>query len=59
MAAAGRCRDHGPDGRPTLRPAHIELDATSEDGAVSIHVELDATRWDEELVIEEPPAEPA
>jgi hypothetical protein len=39
----------------TLRPAHIVLDATSADGAVVIHVELDASRWDEDLVIEEPP----
>jgi hypothetical protein len=39
----------------TLRPAHLVLDATSADGAVVIHVELDASRWDEDLVIEEPP----
>ena len=41
----------------TLRPAHLELDATSADGSVVIHVELDTGRWDEDLVIEEPPAD--
>lgn len=43
----------------TLRPAHLVLDATSADGAVVIHVELDTSRWDEDLVIEEPPADAA
>jgi len=42
----------------TLRPAHLVLDATSADGTVVIHVELATSRWDEDLVIEEPTAGP-
>lgn len=42
----------------TLRPAHLVVDATSADGSVAIHVELNTSRWDEDLVIEEPSAEP-
>jgi hypothetical protein len=41
----------------TLRPAHLVVDATSADGAVDIHADLRAGRWDEDLVIEEPPAD--
>ena len=41
----------------TLRPAHLVLDAVSEDGTVDLHLELDASDWDaEDVVIEEPPA---
>ncbi len=41
----------------TLRPAHLVLDAVSEDGTVDLHLELDASDWDaEDIVIEEPPA---
>jgi hypothetical protein len=38
----------------TLRPAHLVVDATSEDGTIDIHTEVDASQWDEDLVIEEP-----
>ena len=41
----------------TLRPAHLVLDAVSEDGTVDLHLELDASGWDSaDIVIEEPPA---
>jgi hypothetical protein len=40
----------------TLRPAHLVLDAVSEDGTVDLHLELDASDWDSaDIVIEEPP----
>jgi len=38
----------------TLRPAHLVADATSDDGTIDIHTEVDISRWDEDLVIEEP-----
>lgn len=43
----------------TLRPAHLVLDAVSDDGTIAIHVEIDATDWDSpEIVIEEPSTGP-
>ena len=38
----------------TLRPAHLVVDATSEDGTIDIHTQVDVSHWDEDLVIEEP-----
>lgn len=38
----------------TLRPAQLVAEATSEDGTVDIRTVIDASRWDEDLVIEEP-----
>ena len=40
----------------TLRPARLILEAVSADRSVVIRVELDASRWDGDVVIEEPPA---
>ena len=30
----------------TLRPAHLVLDAVSDDGTVDLHLVLDASGWD-------------
>jgi hypothetical protein len=39
----------------TLRPAHLVVDATSDDGTIVLHLELDASQWDDPaIVIEEP-----
>jgi hypothetical protein len=38
----------------TLRPVHLEVDMASDDGTVDLHVVVDASRWDEDLVIQEP-----
>ncbi len=38
----------------TLRPAQLVAEATSEDGTVDIRTVIDASRWDEDIVIEEP-----
>jgi hypothetical protein len=41
----------------TLRPAHLVVDATSDDGTIVLHLELDASGWDDPaIVIEEPKA---
>jgi hypothetical protein len=41
----------------TLRPAHLVLDAVSDDGTVDLHLVLDASRWDDPAItIEEPSA---
>ena len=41
----------------TLRPAHLVVDATSDDGTIVLHLELDASQWDDPaIVIEEPSA---
>jgi hypothetical protein len=41
----------------TLRPAHLVVDAVSDDGTVDLHLELDASRWDDPAItIEEPSA---
>jgi hypothetical protein len=42
----------------TLRPAHLVVDGASADRTVVIHLVLDASRWDEDLLIEEPSAGP-
>ena len=34
----------------TLRPAHLVIDATSDDGTVDLHLAIDASHWDEDLV---------
>ena len=38
----------------TLRPAQLVAEATSEDGTIDIRTVIDASRWDEDIVIEEP-----
>ena len=38
----------------TLRPAQLIAEATSEDGTIDIRTVIDASRWDEDIVIEEP-----
>ena len=44
----------------TLRPAQLIAEATSEDGTIDIRTVIDASRWDEDIVIEEPSeAEPS
>ena len=41
----------------TLRPAHLVIDAVSDDGTVDVHLELDASQWDDPAItIEEPTA---
>ena len=40
----------------TLRPVHLVLELRSDDGAVDVRIVVDASRWDEDLVIEEPPS---
>lgn len=39
----------------TLRPAHLVLEMTSDDGSVDLEVVIDASRWDEPVQIDEPP----
>jgi hypothetical protein len=39
----------------TLRPARLQLDMTSADGAVDLAVVIETSRWDEQVQIEEPP----
>jgi hypothetical protein len=41
----------------TLRPAHLLIDAVSDDGTVDLHLELDASQWDDPAItIAEPSA---
>jgi hypothetical protein len=41
----------------TLRPAHLVIDAASDDATIVLHLELDASRWDDPgITIEEPSA---
>ena len=41
----------------TLRPAHLLVDAVSDDGTVDLHLALDASQWDDPAItIEEPSA---
>jgi hypothetical protein len=40
----------------TLRPVHLVVDVTSDDGSIDVHLAVDASHWDEDLVIEEPSA---
>ena len=38
----------------TLRPAHLVIEGRSADGAVVLKLVLDASRWDGEVVIDQP-----
>jgi hypothetical protein len=40
----------------TLRPARLVLEMTSEDGSMDLRLVIDASRWDEPVMIEEPPS---
>ena len=42
----------------TLRPVHLVVDVTADDGSVDLELVVDASHWDEDLVIEEPSAAP-
>lgn len=40
----------------TLRPAHLAVDARSDDGTVVVRLDVDASRWDDPAIVIEEPA---